>query len=267
MKVYISADIEGISGIVSEQETFPGREHYSAACQLMTAEVNAVIEGVEDAGAAHIVVNDCHSSGLNISPEELDPAAELIRGQPPPLMVAGLDGTFDALLLIGYHAMKGTRAAVLDHTFSSQFVDIRVNGTDMGELGLAAASAGACGVPVALVSGDDKLASEAREFVPTADAVITKTGLGRTAAQCRPPAQVRQELREGVAAALEDLGSKECFHLEPPLQLEVSFVYTETADRGGNIPGVVREKGRSVSATLASIEEVNRLLVAFTRCL
>lgn len=265
MKVFVSADIEGISGIVSEEESFVGRSLYPAACQAMTREVNAVVDGALGGRATEIVVNDCHYSGLNIDPEELRPEAELIRGQPSPIMVSGLDESFDAVFLVGYHAMKGTPHAILDHTHNSRLVEIRLNGREIGELGLAAAAAGACGVPVALVSGDDKLVEEARAWVPWAEVVTTKKGMGRTSAQCRSPQLVRRELCDKAAATLERLEEMEPFVVEPPLRLETSFLYTATADQAVNIPGVERTGGRSIAAELDSMEEVARLLIALTR--
>ena len=267
MKVFISADIEGISGIVSEEETFMGKGMYPMACRAMTREVNAAVEGAVAGGATDVTVNDCHYAGLNIDPEELRPEAQLIRGQPSPLMVSGLDASFDAVFLIGYHAMKGTAKAVLDHTYSSQLVDIRINGGEIGELGLAAAAAGAFGVPVALVSGDDKVLEEARTFAPKAEVVVTKTGMGRTAAQCVSPETVRHELRDRAAEVLGRLEEMELFVLDPPLRLEVGFVYATTADRAVDIPGVDRTDGRSVAATVGTIEEASGLLRTFTRLL
>lgn len=179
-------------------------------------------------------------------------------------MISGLDNSFDAMFLIGYHAMKGTAGAILDHTYTSQFVRVRVDGRDIGELGLAAAAAGSFGVPVALVTGDDKVAIEAGAFVPTASTVVTKTALGRTSAECVQPEEVRRQIREKAREALGRLEELELSILEPPLRLEVEFVYTTTADRAVNIPGVDRTGGRSVAATLNSVPDVSRLMSALT---
>jgi len=264
MKIFISADIEGISGIVSEEETFMGRSMYPAACKLMTREVNACVEGALEGGATEVVVNDCHFSGLNIDPEELSPSAELIRGQPSPIMISGLDASFDALFLIGYHARKGTANAILDHTYSSKLVDIRLNGEEIGELGLASAVAGELGVPVALVSGDDKVETEIHTIAPAAEVVVTKKGMERTAARCRSPQIVRQELRAKASAALSRLDAMNPYLIAPPLRLEVSFLYTTSADQAVNIPGVERTAGRSIAVTLDSAEAVARLLKVLT---
>ncbi len=264
MKVFISADMEGISGIVSEEETFMGRSLYPTARLAMTRDVNAAVEGALEGGAIEIVVNDCHYSGLNIDPEELRPEARLIRGQPFPIMVSGLDDSFNAVFLIGYHAMKGTACAILDHTYTSQFVEIRINGRSIGEMGLASAAAGEFGIPVALVTGDDKTALEAREFAPGAEVVVTKKAMGRISAECLSPETVRREIRDKAGSFLDHLGGLKPFRLEPPLKLEMEFVYTTTADRAINIPGVERTGGRSVAATLASVQEVGRLISAFS---
>ena len=260
MKVFISADMEGISGVVSEEETFVGRPLHASACVAMTRDVNAAVEGAQEAGAAQVVVNDCHYDGLNIDPELLRAGARLIRGQPFPIMSSGLDASFDAVFLVGYHAMKGTHGAVLDHTFSSQFVQVRVNGGDIGELGLSAAAAGSFGVPVALVTGDDKVAREAHAFVPRAATVVTKQALARTAADCSSAEEVRQQIREQARVALGRLEEMQTFVMAPPLRLEVEFVYTRTADRAVNVPGVERTGGRAIATTLSSVPEVIRML-------
>ena len=267
MNVFISADMEGISGIVSEEETFVGRSLYPAACAAMARDVNAAVEGALEGGATEIVVNDCHYSGLNIDPEALRPEARLIRGQPYPIMVSGLDASFDAVFLVGYHAMKGTTCAVLDHVYSSQFVRVKINGQAIGEMGLAAAAAGHCKVPVALVTGDDKVEREAREFVPQAEVVVTKKGMGRTSAECFHPEYVRKQIREKARTALGRLKEMELFVLEPPLRLEVEFVYTATADRALILPGVERTSGRSVTAMLGSVADVSKLMSAMTHFL
>ncbi len=156
VKVYISADMEGIWGVVHANQTSPDSPEYAAARKWMAEDVNAVVAGLFDAGATEVVVNDSHGSQRNILASDLDPRASLISGSPKPLsMMEGIDATFAACIFVGYHAKAGTAAAILDHTISGSVVRaIRVNRIEMPELGLNAAIAGYYGVPVVLISGD-----------------------------------------------------------------------------------------------------------------
>ncbi|HZM26289.1 MAG TPA: M55 family metallopeptidase, partial [Gemmatimonadales bacterium] len=159
MRVYISVDMEGIAGVVHEDQTNPVdprcAAEYARFRKLMTGEANAAVEGALAGGASQVVVNDSHWEMRNLLPEDLHEAAELLSGGPKRLsMLEGIEADFDAAVFIGYHAKAGTAGAILDHTMMDAIRDVRLNGRSMGELGLNAALAGAHGVPVALVSGD-----------------------------------------------------------------------------------------------------------------
>src|SRR3989475_37233 len=166
MRVYVSVDMEGIAGVVHESQTDPTTPAFAAEYgrfrRLMTAEANAAVEGALAAGATRVLVNDSHWFMRNLLAEELHQAAELVSGDPKPRsMVQDIDGGFDAALFIGYHA----RDAILDHTYADRIHDVRLNGKPVGELGLNAALAGVHGVPVALVSGDSAVATEAKDLL------------------------------------------------------------------------------------------------------
>jgi D-amino peptidase len=167
LKVFISVDMEGISGIVHSDQTTSGTAEYAAGRKWMAQDVNAAVEGALEAGATEVVVNDSHGSMRNIDPDDLDFRAILISGSPKPLsMMQGIDASFAACLFIGYHAKAGTEDAILDHTISSSVVRaIRVNGAELPELGLNAAIAGYYGVPVVLVSGDTAVCRQAGEVL------------------------------------------------------------------------------------------------------
>src|ERR671915_161264 len=159
MGVYISVDMEGIAGVVHEDQTDPTdarhAPEYNRFRQLMTNEANAAIQGALDAGATRVLVNDSHWDMRNLLAEELHRVAELLSGSPKRLsMVEGIDGGFDAAMFIGYHAMAGTHSAVIDHTYTSRVYEVRVNDRPAGELALNAAMAGVYRVPIAAVSGD-----------------------------------------------------------------------------------------------------------------
>ncbi len=166
MRIYISVDMEGIAGVVHEDQTNPidprCAGEYNRFRALMTAEANAAIEGALAGGATAVLVNDSHWLMRNLLAEQLHPSAQLVSGGPKTWsMMEGIESGHDGAFFIGYHARAGTQNAILDHTYTDRILDVRVNGTSLGELGLNALLAGTYNVPVALVSGDQALASEA----------------------------------------------------------------------------------------------------------
>jgi D-amino peptidase len=250
MRVYISVDMEGVAGVVHEDQTDPVEARhageYNRFRRLMTNEANAAIAGAREAGAQRILVNDSHWLMRNLLAEELDPAAELLSGGPKRLsMVEGIDGGFDAALFIGYHARAGTPNATIDHTYTSRVYEARVNGRPVGELALNAAMAGLNGVPVALVSGDQSLAAEATALLGAGvETVTVKEAVGRSAARSVAPSVACERIRAGVAGALKRKHAP--FIFQPPIRLEVDFVASQMADMAELVPGSVRNGGRTV---------------------
>jgi D-amino peptidase len=262
MRVYISVDMEGIAGVVHEDQTDPVQPRhggeYNRFRRLMTSEANAAISGALDAGATAVLVNDSHWLMRNLLAEELHPSAELLSGGPKRLsMVEGIDGGFNAALFIGYHARAGTRNATIDHTYTSRVYEVRLNGKPVGELALNAAMAGVFGVPVALVSGDQALAAEARELLGEGvETVVVKEAVGRFAARSLAPAIVCERLRAASASALRRPHA--AFTLSPPIRLEVDFLLTNMADMAELVPGSIRTAGRTVAFTDDDYREVFR---------
>src|SRR6185312_2540008 len=179
MKVYMSVDIEGVAGVVDRLHgSLTGGAEYALGRRLMTLETNAAIEGALEAGATEIVVNDSHGPMINLLPEELNPKATLIQGRLKHLfMVEGLDDSFDAMFLVGYHASAGIRDGVLNHAFHPY--ELRYNGTVWSETGLNASVAGYFGVPVALVTGDDAAIRDSEALLPPHVGVSVKRGISR----------------------------------------------------------------------------------------
>src|SRR6266536_481168 len=178
-KVFISIDMEGIAGIAHRQQVTRGMGDYSIGRELMTGEANAAIDGAFEGGATSVVVNDSHGDMFNLLQERLDPRAELILGSPkvPLSMMQGFGADFDVALFVGYHAAAGTEGAVLDHTYSGRLLyDVRLNERSVTEAELNAAYAGAHGVPVGLVSGDDKICAQAAARLPGLRTVVVKRG-------------------------------------------------------------------------------------------
>ena len=262
MRVYISVDMEGVAGVVHEDQTDPidprHAGEYNRFRRLMTGEANAAIEGALAAGAERVLVNDSHWLMMNLLAEELHPAAELLSGGPKMRsMVEGIKLGFDAALFIGYHARAGTGHAIIDHTYTDRIHEARLNGQPVGELAINAALAGTYGVPVVMVSGDQALAAEAREVLgPSVEPVIVKHAVGRFAARSVAPSEARRLIREGAVEALRRPHVP--LRLPPPIRLEAEFRATQMADMAELVPGSVRTAGRTVAYEHDDFREVFR---------
>lgn len=269
LKVYISVDMEGIAGIVANSQTGPGGHDYGWARRLMTAEANAAIAAAFDAGATEVVVNDSHGPQTNMHPDELDRRASLITGQPKPMgMTQGLDSTFQAAIYIGYHAHGSEAASVLGHTYSGALKHVRVNGQEVGEYGLNGMVAGHFGVPVVLISGDDKIAAEAQAFFPGIEAVVVKQGIAMSAARTLHPEEARTRIAAGVKAALGRRASIRPARLTTPITLEIELSQMAYADAAAIVPGMVRVNGltvRYVAPDAVTAYRISRVIMALAR--
>jgi len=207
LKIYISADMEGIGGVSTWQvQAAPGAPEYEKFRRLMTLEVNAGISGAFDAGATEVLVSDSHWNAQNIDIEVLDPRARLVRAFPRPLeMMQGIDETFDAVVFIGYHASEGTPSAIMAHTISSaRILELKLNDTAVPEAGLNAAIAGDFGVPVVFLSGDQTTGRQARELLGPIGTVAVKQATGYYSATMIGPVESQRLIHEGVKRAVED---------------------------------------------------------------
>jgi len=266
IRVFISVDMEGISGIVHGDQTTPGTPEYASGRKWMAQDVNAAVEGALEAGAAEVVINDSHGSMRNIDPDDLHPRAILISGSPKPLsMMQGIDVSFAACLLIGYYAKAGTEDAILDHTISGSVVRaVRVNGLELPELGLNAAIAGYYGVPVVLVSGDMAVCRQAAEVLgKDVVTVAVKEAYGRLAAKLVPMAEARQRIKTGVKEALGKIGRIDPFKLTALYSFELAYHISAQADMGAMLlPQVKRLDARTLAFTSNDYVEGFRTLRA-----
>ena len=249
MKVIISVDMEGISGIVDGSMTGRDKHDYGKGRALMVADVNAAIDGILEVDPeAEIVVSDAHGGMINIEPEELNEAAVLVRGTPKPLtQMAGVDDSFDAAMFVGFHSKKGTLHGVLSHTISGRSIEsITINGTEVGETAINAAIAGHYGVPVAFVAGDKTTTLEAKALNPEIEVAAVKEAIGRTAAKCLHPAKARKLIKENAAKGLRKLGKMKRFTFDPPVEVVVRFTNARMADAVEFMPSAERLDGKSV---------------------
>ena len=249
-RVYISVDMEGISGVNGDDQTASGRPEYGRARKLMADDANAAIRGAFEGGATEVVVNDSHGSQRNILPEDLDPRVRLISHSfKRHGMMEGLDSTYDAVIFVGYHARAGSPRGVFAHTGSGVLRDLRINGQPVGEGGMNAFMARWFGVPVILVTGDDVAVAEQRETVPEVRGVVVKRAINSRAVELRPLVDTRREIQEAAKAAVA--GAKRV----PRERLAQYTVRMELRDP--TIP--------EVAAAFQEIRLVNPTTVEFTR--
>lgn len=260
MKVFMSVDMEGITGIAVAAQTAEDHSLYRRGCSFMVGDVNAAIEGALSAGAKEILINDSHGSMTNIELEKLNPQARLLSGANKPLFQMEGVQDCDAAFFIGYHSRFGTLRSTLDHTYWSSLIDsIFVNSVEMGEPELNALVAGAYDVPVVFLSGDEVTCENAKGFVGVwLETAPVKRATGRESAICLHPDVTRPLIKEGARRGLEGLGNARPCLVELPLKLEVRFIKSSMADQAGIYPHAERLDGRSVRICAKTVQEAYR---------
>ena len=261
MRVFIATDLEGVGGVLLDEQVGGDSPEYQRARHLLTEEVNAAVEGALAGGATDILVDDGHATGSNFIFDELHPGARYVMGTARPDWLPGLEEGFEASCFIGCHAMAGTQGAVRDHTMSSvAWHGMWVNGKPMGEIGLWAAIAGHYGVPCVLVSGCEKACEEAAELVPGIETVVTKKGLSRYSAILEPAEKVRAMIRERAGTALGKAKTVAPYRVETPVAIRVEYNNAGYADEVRIIPGRERIDARTVAYRGPNVVEAFRML-------
>lgn len=253
MRIFISCDMEGISGVAIGRQCNPSDPEYQRYRKLMTRDVNAAIEGAASAGATEFLVVDSHGPMINLLPEELDPRAELISGSNRHFcQMEGVDTGFDGAFFLGYHAREGGGDGVINHTLMGVAVtQLRCNGKEIGETGLNAGLAGHFGVPVAMVSGDNVLEAEAKELLGDVEMAVTKRAINRHAARLLSVSTSQALIQAKAAAAVRRLqaGSFKPYVVPGPITFEVDFKTTDSAHMVSLFPCVKRIGSKTVSVT------------------
>tara|TARA_B100001964_G_scaffold20161_1_gene20464 strand:- start:2465 stop:3328 length:864 start_codon:yes stop_codon:yes gene_type:complete len=247
MNVYIVIDMEGVAGVTHGSMIRTGHvEWRDRGTRLMTAEVNAAIEGAYLGGASSVLVKDGHDSGQNIRREDLDPRAELLTGNSVTVgLMPGLDSTFDKLFLMGFHAKMGTRFAQFDHTISTATIsNLSINNIVVGEIGIYGMYAGLRGVSVALTTGDGPAVDESQDLFGAHEGVRVKQGLGRFAVRTFNPAQVLTQITEGAKNAMDNGAPP--IEVSLPVTISIDFLRSAEADMAEMVPGCVRSSARTV---------------------
>jgi D-amino peptidase len=264
MKLFLSTDFEGTSGIVAWEQIIEGNAEYEQGRLLLTNEVNAVISGAQEAGASEFVVNDAHSFMRNLHPQDLLGEATLISGRHKPLyMMEGLDSSFAGALFVSYHGSLGAERAILSHTYNPRAIwEARINGEIVGEAGINALVAAHYGVPLIFVSGDEVTAREAALVAPQAEMVVVKHSLGRFAAAHIHPTAACRLLRAGAGRAVQWLERMRPPAFSRPVSLEVTFQFADMAEMSCRVRGVERVAARTVAIHDESFLELYRSFVA-----
>jgi D-amino peptidase len=239
-KVFISVDMEGISGISGSDQLSAAGAEYGRSRKLMADDANAAIRGARAGGATEIVVNDSHGSMRNLRLEDLEPGARLISHSfKRSGMMEGLDDSFDAVIFVGYHAQAGTPNGLFAHTGSGVVADVRVNGRSLGEGGLNTLVAGWYGVPVVLVTGDDVAVKQVAAIATGVRSVVVKRAINQRAVELRPLEEVHREIeaaaKEVVAGARRAAPKRESAY-----SVEVQFQDTYIPEVAESLPGMRR---------------------------
>ena len=263
-KIFISVDMEGISGVVQPPQLGPDGFEYQRAREWMTGETLAALAGIQ--GPAEVVVCDSHGNGQNLLIDKLPDNVQIVRGFPRPLeMMQGLDETFTAAIFIGYHASEWTADAVRGHTISSaRLLGVKLNGMEVSEGIFNAALAGQFGVPVAFISGDRLAVTQLQKVLPGVEGAIVKEPFGYHSAQTVTPARGQALIQAGVTRAMGKLASLQPYRVTTPVNLEVGFKLTIDAERAAFIPGLARSDAHNVKGTFKDMIEVTKLLQVVT---
>ncbi|MFJ7729059.1 M55 family metallopeptidase [Neobacillus sp. NPDC097160] len=237
MKLYISVDMEGITGMVDHTQVDSGKHNYERSRIIMTDEANHVIMSAFDSGCNEVVVNDSHSKMNNLLIERLHPETQLITGDVKPFsMVQGLDRSFTGAAFVGYHARAALKG-VMSHSMIFGVRNMYINDVAVGELGLNAYVAGYYDVPLLMVAGDDRAAIEAEQLIPGVTTAVVKESISRSAVKSLTPAKAGQLLREKTAIALKNRDKVR--PLTPPDRplLSIEFTNYGEAEWANLMPG------------------------------
>lgn len=246
MKILVSVDMEGITGVTTWDQVTPGHAEYARFRRQMTDDANAAVRGAFAGGAEEVVVSDGHWNGSNILVEELDSRAVLNTGTPSPFsMVQGIGPGIDGVLFVGYHARQGSHPAVLDHTWSSTCVaNVWLNDMPAGEYTINAAVAGHYGIPALMASGDQTACAQIADQLGNIETAVVKHASGRYAAECLPP-QVSLPLIEAAAQRgvkrLAEQTAPAPYVVKTPVNIAVQLATSDMADRAMLLPGAKRD--------------------------
>jgi D-amino peptidase len=262
MKIYISADMEGIVGVVTGEQLGPQGFEYARFREFMTQQVTTAIEAAFEAGATEIVVSDSHGNGQNLLIEKLPKNVTLVRSWPRPLMMMqGIDETFAGAIFIGYHSGTTNPQGVRAHTISSaRFADVQLQGVSVSEAGINAAIAGHFNVPVIMVSGDDIVVKETTALLGNIEGAVVKWSYGFHSAKTLMPEAANDLIREKVKKAITRIKEFKPYKLTAPVRLDVRFKNYRPSEVLSYLSIVERTDAHSIRFTGKDIVEVSKFL-------
>lgn len=262
LKIYISADMEGVVGVVTNEQLGPQGFEYARFREFMTNEVNAAIGAAFEAGATEIVISDSHGNGQNLLIEKLPMNVLVVRAWPRPLMMMqGIDETFAGAIFIGYHTATTNAQGVRAHTISSaRLADVRLKGVSVSEAGLNAAIAGHFNVPVIMISGDDAVVKETQALLGDVEGAVVKWASGFHSAKTLTPEAGYVLIREKVKKAIGRIKDFKPYKLAAPIQLDVRFKNYRPSEILSYLSIVERTDAHSIRFTGKDIVEVSKFL-------
>ncbi|HXG64746.1 MAG TPA: M55 family metallopeptidase [Blastocatellia bacterium] len=262
LKLYISADMEGVVGAVTGDQLGPTGFEYARFREFMTQEVNTAIQAAFEAGATEIVVGDSHGNGENLLIEKLPKNVTVVRSWPRPLgMMQGIDETFDGVIFLGYHTSTTNKEGVRAHTFSSaRLADVRLNNVSVPEAGVNAAIAGHFNVPVIMVSGDDAVVKEVTALLGDVEGAVVKWAYGFHSARTLTPEAAYDLIREKVKKAIGRIKDFKPYKIKTPVQLDVRFKNYRPSEVLSYLPIVERTDSHSIRFIGKDIIEVSKFM-------
>ncbi len=260
-KIYISSDMEGVVGAVTDAQLGPSGFEYERFRKFMTAEVNAAIEGARSAGAGEILVADSHGNGQNLLIDELPKDVQIVRSWPRPLgMLGGLDKSFDGAIFLGYHSSTDNLEGVRAHTFSSaRLTSVKLNGIAVSEGAWNAAIAGEMGVPVILVAGDDATVAEVSSIVGDVEGAVVKYALSFHSAKTLHPEAAFDLIRNKAERAVTNIKKYKPYRIKSPMAVTMSFKHYRPVELLGYLPMFERIDSHSILYSSKTMEEASRI--------
>ncbi len=224
MKFMIRSDIEGVTGVT----TYEQAEGTAFGRAMLANDLNACINGLLAEGEHEIVIYDEHTDGRNVDLTDLPDCVSVICGKPPYRPDwGGIDSSFDAMIMVGFHARSGVKGALLPHSYSRKNLDIRINGTVVGEIGMEAAIAGDFGVPLWLVTGDSAGMTEAGQVVSGVRTVTVKESMGEFAARCLPPKFTSRLIFEAAQNIVKSHPEVKPLKFNGPIEIQITLAISD----------------------------------------
>ena len=260
MKVFISADIEGITTTTEWKETSPSHASYSLHAKQMTNEVLACIEGAKNAGATEIFVKDAHGSATNIDPSRMPSGVTLLRSWTghPYSMVEGIDKSFDAAMFIGYHSSAGREGNPMSHTMSTCNY-VKINNVIASEFLLASYACVLEKVPAVFLSGDKMLCDDFKNLHPKLITCAVKDGIGSMTKNFSPEDTLKSIKELSLKALKQDLNNA-LIKLPDSFEAEISFREHTQAEKASWFPGVSKKNLYTVTFQSVSFFQILRTI-------